>query len=642
MSKSAGRAVSPHLSAIACIALFILSSLSSSLSFAQSARPVITKIDPPNWFTRLPDSLLLVHGQNLQQTTFSLQNTDARITEQSVSANGHWAFLTFATARATPGTLNIVAMNRKGSTTVPYQLSARRPVTEQPRGFDSSDVLYLIMPDRFADGDLSNDRVAGFHDPDDRSLSRAYHGGDLLGIEQHLDYLQKLGVTTVWTTPLYDNTANQSGQTYHGYSATDMYGVDPHFGNMASYRAMVDAAHARGMKVILDTVPNHVGPATPWANDPPTPTWLHGSPSAHIKVDDDFASVTDPKAPEARRRVLLDGWFADILPDLNQDDPLVAQYLIQNAVWWIESAGLDGLRIDTFPYVPRSFWHDYNQFLHVLYPRLTDVGEIFNGDPHITSFFAGGRANTGSDGTYDTLLDTPFDYPLYFTLRHALTHHAPMTAIADVLQADDLYPHPDRLVTFFGNHDTVRFLSEPGSSPAALHLAYGLLATLRGTPQLYYGDEITMTGGNDPDNRKDFPGGFPKDKIDAFAESGRTESQQRMESWVESVMQLRRHSPALQSGTQTTVLADTNTLAFVRNTAGPAGCSLSSPADRFLVVVNNDTHSREITLPSSSAPINGCMHLLSALDNEASATAGPDGIRVKLPAQEIGVFRLLP
>jgi glycosidase len=375
----------------------------------------------------------------------------------------------------------------------------------QPQGFSSADVMYLIMPDRFADGDPTNNRIPDFVAPNNRSVSRAYHGGDLRGIRQHLDYLQQLGVTTIWTTPLYDNSANQSADTYHGYSATDMYAVDPHFGTMADYRALVEAAHSRGIKVVLDTVPNHVGPHHPWANDPPTPDWLHGSPASHIKCDGDFSSITDPSAPTERRRALLDGWFADVLPDLNQDNPLVAQYLVDNAVWWIESAGLDGLRIDTFPYVPRSFWHSYNSFLHALYPKLSDVGEVFNKDPRITSFFAGGRVNTGSDGTIDTELDTPFDFPMYFAIRAALTHRQPMTAIADVLGSDKLYPHPERLVTFIGNHDTRRFMSEPGATLAALHLAFGLLATLRGMPQLYYGDELAMTGGEDPDNRRDFP-----------------------------------------------------------------------------------------------------------------------------------------
>jgi glycosidase len=502
--------------------------------------------------------------------------------------------------------------------------------------------MYLIMPDRFADGDPGDDTVSGFRDPDDRSLTRAYHGGDLRGIQDHLDYLQQMGVTTIWTTPLYDNSASQSGQTYHGYSATDMYAVDPHFGTMADYRAFVEAAHARGMKVILDMVPNHVGPNHPWAKDPPTPDWLHGSAADHLSVDtDDFSSVTNPAASAEKRRVLLDGWFAGMLPDLNQDNPLMQTYLIQNAIWWIESAGLDGLRIDTFPYVPRRFWHNYNATLHALYPNMRDVGEIFSKDPRATSFFTGGRTNKGSDGRYDTLLDTPFDYPLFFALRAALTHHAPMSAIADVLAQDKLYPHPERLVTFIGNHDNKRFLSEPGSSPAALRLAFGLLATLRGTPQLYYGDEIGMTGGDDPANRKDFPGGFPKDQQDAFTESGRNETQQKMYNWVETVMQLRLHTPALQMGKQQTLFADKNTLAFVR---GPEAstCTASPNEDSYVIVVNNDPSPRSVSISLDSSSIARCTRFTPVLPDHITATTAANRLIVDLAGQEIGILRAQP
>ena len=612
--------------------------LASLACIAQSARPVITKIDPPDWFTQLPNSLLLVHGEHLENTTFSLRDTTARISETSISPNGHWAFLGFETSTAKPGPLQIVATNSHGSTTATYMLSTLRPVSEQPRGFNSADVMYLIMPDRFADGDLANDKVPSFRSPDDRSLARAYHGGDLRGIQDHLDYLQQLGITTLWTTPLYDNSAAQSGDTYHGYSATDMYAVDPHFGTMADYRALVVAAHARGMKIVLDTVPNHVGPAHPWASDPPSPTWLHGSVASHVRVDDDFASVTDPSANPTRRHVLLDGWFADMLPDINQDNPLVSIYLIQNAIWWIESAGLDGLRIDTFPYVPRSFWHNYNALLHQLYPHMTDVGEIFNSDPRITSFFAGGRANKGSDGAYDTLLDTPFDYPMFFALRGALTHHKPMTAIADVLRQDVLYPHPEQLVTFIGNHDNKRFLSEPGANSGALHLAFGLLATMRGTPQLYYGDEIGMTGGDDPDNRKDFPGGFPKDKADAFTDSGRTAAQQATHQWVEALLQLRLHTPVLQTGLELTLMADTNTFAFVRSPDLTHTCMEAPATDRYVIVVNNDLATRDIAVPVDATAVKGCTRYKPLLPSDADAHLLAGKLQVHLAGQDIGIF----
>jgi glycosidase len=632
---SAGVVWKQRVFAAACVALW----MGAMGCVAQSAKPVITKIDPPNWFTHVPDSLLLVHGEHLQMTRFKVHGVGARIAKTTISANGHWAFVTLETQAAQAGQIEIVATNPRGRTEVSYELKARRSEAEQPKGFSSADVMYLIMPDRFADGDSGNDQLTWFHDKDDRSLARAYHGGDLRGIEQHLDYLQKLGVTTIWTTPLYDNSANQSNQTYHGYSATDMYAVDPHFGTIEDYRKLVDEAHARGLKVVLDTVPNHVGPGHPWVKDEPTPDWFHGTAQSHIKVDDDFASVTDPKASAARRNVLLNGWFADVLPDLNQDNPLVAKYLIQNAIWWIESAGIDGLRIDTFPYVPRKFWEEYDEELHAFYPHIAEVGEVFNADPHVTSFFAGGRANTGSDGTFDTLLDTPFDYPMFFALRAALTHHKPMTAISDVLHEDTLYPHPERLVIFLGNHDTKRFLSEPGANAAALRVGFGLLATLRGMPQLYYGDEIGMTGGDDPENRKDLPGGFKGDTVDAFTGAGLSAEQRSMQAWVRTLMQLRDRTSVLQTGKLRTLLADKDSLAFVRAMDTTGNCTTKPAEARYLVVVNNSAAATEVAVPNAANAVMGCSHYTAVIEDGAVASLINGKLQVHLPAQTIGVFR---
>ncbi len=610
----------------------------ASITHAQSAKPVITKIDPPNWFTNLPASLLLIHGEHLENTTFTIHQGKAHITQTTISPNGHWAFIKFDPGTS-PGQIQLVATNPEGTTTTPYTITARRQKSEQPKGFNSSDVMYLIMPDRFADADPTNDALPNFRDPDDRTRARAYHGGDLRGIQSHLDYLQQLGVTTIWTTPIYDNSAEQSGQTYHGYSATDMYAVDPHLGSLADLQALVRAAHARNMKVILDTVPNHVGAAHPWTKDLPTPDWFHGTRASHIEAQYDFLSIVNPNGNPTTRNAVLNGWFANVLPDLNQDNSLVALYLTQNAIWWIETAGIDGLRLDTFPYVPRSFWHSYLATLHQLYPQLTEVGEVFHPDPKVTSFFAGGRANQGSDGTVDTNLTTPFDYPMFFALRDTLTRKKRMTAIADVLKQDALYSHPERLVTFLGNHDNKRFLSEPNADPAALRLGFGLLATLRGTPQLYYGDEIAMQGGEDPDNRHDFPGGFPQDKSDAFTQSGRTPSQQDMESWVSTLFQLRAHTPELQTGQLAVLSADQRTLAFARGTDLSHGCTPGQP--RYIIAANSDTTPHDLTISLNSTPLTNCIRFTPALESEALAESHStaSNLQIHLPAQHLIILR---
>ncbi len=286
----------------------------------------------------------------------------------------------------------------------------------------------------------------------------------------------------------------------------------------------------------------------------------------------------------------LEGWFANVLPDLAQENPLVAQYLLQNALWWTESGGLDGFRIDTFPYVPRAFWAYYHAGLFSNYPHFFTVGEIYNSDPTVTSYWAGGQ--TGFDGI-DTRLTTPFDFPMNSAIREAVAHGASAKKIVEVLRQDRLYPHPELLVTFIGNHDMKRFLTDANGSREKLKLAFSLLATLRGIPQLYYGDEIGMTGGDDPDNRHDFPGGFPGDQHNAFTEAGRTPEEQDIYAHVQSLLKLRQAHVALRTGVQKHVAVADNYYAFTRETN----------SERLLIVFHNRDVAENITLDFSDTTL---------------------------------------
>ncbi len=493
---------------------------------ALAQRPVMKKVDPPNWWVTMPKAMLLVRGEELSGAQFHLSDAHLRIEQVKTSANGHWAELWLNASPATAETVIVTASNRSGRATLPFRFDERRKQSEGFAGFSSKDVMYLIMIDRFSDGDTANDGGA-----EERSKPRGWHGGDLRGITDHLDYLQQLGITTVWITPVYQN---HEAQSYHGYGATDMYAVDEHYGTLDDLKELSAALHRRGMKLVLDTVPNHVSPAHPWVEDEPEPEWFHGTKASHTAAQGDFKPLTDPHAPWRDQKNVIEGWFANVLPDLDQEDPAVAQYLTQNAVWWVEQAGLDGLRLDTFPYVGRKFWQGFHAELHGLYPRLTTVGEVFNRDATITSSFAAGVTRNG----VDTGLDTPFDFPTYFALRDVFVTGAPMSRLADVWRLDALYPHPERLVPFLGNHDTVRFLGEQGATPDELQMAFAVLLTMRGMPQIYSGDEIAMKGGDDPDNRRDFPGGFPGDAQSAF--TGPTVEQAGMEEWVRDLLKLRR------------------------------------------------------------------------------------------------------
>jgi glycosidase len=429
-------------------------------------------------------------------------------------------------------------------------------------------------------------------------------------------------------------------ESYHGYAATDLYAVDAHFGTLEEYRHLSAALHARGMKLVIDLVPNHIGVQHPWVLDPPAPGWFHGTLQEHHAIKDDFLQLVDPHAPRAAWRSITTGWFTDAMPDLNQENPLVSRYLIQNAMWWVETANLDGIRLDTFPYVGRAFWHDFHAALHSVYPRLTTVGEIFNGNAEITSFFAGGIAHRG----IDTGLDTPFDFPVYFALRDVLAHGKPMTELTRVLGQDALYPHSERLVPFIGNHDTTRFLTEAAGSVPKLKLALGLLTTLRGMPLLYSGDEIGMVGGVDPDNRRDFPGGFAGDARDAFSRAGRTATEQDVFSWTSSLLALRNTHPSLQTGMEQNLFADENAFAFVR-APEDAGCSSNHSADptkvRFLIVVNKAPGSERLELSVEETALEGCTEFKAvtpAVGNALEISGGK--LHIEEPAESMTVFEV--
>jgi glycosidase len=532
--------------------------------------------------------MLLVRGENLGDALASTHYDGVKVVRSQASSNGHYLFAWIEIRKAAAaGDVIFDIKAPSGKSSFHWPLLARTSEQGRFQGISRDDVIYLIMPDRFADGDTSNDQPVQSPGTYDRSAARAYHGGDLRGVRDHLDYLKDLGVTTVWLNPVYDND-NHSASDYHGYGAVDFYAVDEHLGTLRDFQDLVAAAHARDMKLVLDVVVNHTGPHHPWVDDSPTPDWFHGTREHHSESSGTFGPLTDPHALPVQYRDLIDGWFANFLPDLKQENPLVTQYLIDNNLWWAESTGLDGFRLDTFPYVPRTFWSEWHKAIFEQYPNMNTVGEVFNPDPTITSFFVGGTARF--DGV-DSRLPAVFDFPTFSTLRDVLIHDAPVRKLVDVLQRDWLYAHPESLVTFLGNHDTARFFTSAGESREKLKNAFSLLLTVRGIPQLYSGDEIAMPGGDDPDNRRDFPGGFPGDPRNAFTAAGRTPAEQEVFAHLQGLLRLRKEHPALREGRQYHVEWDDTSYVFLRE----------SGADRVLVIFNNGAGSRrfEIDLPAS-------------------------------------------
>ena len=570
-----------------------LSLLALSAAALQAQAPTVEKVDPPNWWGQhsINPVRVLIRGKNL--TGAQLTCPRLRCARVSVNAAGTYAFVDVTIpATARPGSYPLSLRTTGGTAPVPFTVSPALARAGRFQGFDQNDVMYLVMPDRFANGDPSNDDPSiapGLHD---RNKTRYYHGGDLAGLRQKLPYLKQLGITAVWMNPIYDNNNalnrkevydGQPMADYHGYGATDMYAVDEHFGDMALFKTVVDEAHAMGIKIVLDMVANHTGPYHPWANDPPTPTWYHGTPAQHPNNTWQTWTLHDRYSPPAMRQATLDGWFIDILPDFNQDDPEVARYIIQNTLWWVGMSGMDGIRQDTWPYVPRAFWRDWMNAIKKEYPTLKVVGEVLDGDPSFVSFFQGGR--TQYDGI-DDKVDALFDFPIHFTVRDVFGRGGSVRNVAQMLARDHLYPKPEALVTLLGLHDVNRFMNEPGATTAGLKLAYTFLLTTRGTPLIYYGDEIAMPGGNDPDNRRDFPGGWREDPRNAFEATGRTDVEQGVWSHLQVLLALRGERADLRTGMSANLHVGDQTWVYKRG--------------RTVVAINNGTTAATVRFPAQS------------------------------------------
>ena len=557
--------------------------------------PTVEKVEPPNWWAghSINPVRVLVRGRNLGGARAAC----GRLTcgAPKVSAAGTYAFVDVTIpAGSIAGSYPITLRTPSGNVAAPFTVSAAVPRAGRFQGFGPEDVVYLIMPDRFANGDTTNDQTAKSPGLIDRGKARYYHGGDLAGIRQRLAYLKSLGITAVWLNPIYDNNdrlnekETYDGQPitdYHGYGAVDFYAVDEHLGDLATFKRLVDDAHRMGIKIILDMVANHTGPHHPWVNDSPTPTWFHGTAAKHLANTWQVWTLADPYSAPAMREATLDGWFIDILPDLNQSDPEVARYIIQNTLWWAGVSGLDGIRQDTWPYVPRSFWRDWMTAIRREYPSMDVVGEVFDGDPSLVAFFQGGRR--GWDGI-DTRVDALFDFPLLFPLRRAFAEGKSLREVAQMLSRDHLYPNPGSLMTFLGNHDVRRFMNEPGASVDGLKLAYTFLLTVRGTPLVYYGDEVAMPGGGDPDNRSYFQCGWTCDTNDAFDASGRTPDEQAVWSHVQRLLRLRAERRDLRTARMEHLQAGEQSFVYRRG--------------RTVVALNNDTAAVTIRLPGASLP----------------------------------------
>ncbi len=600
------------------------------------ALPTVAKVEPPNWWAghSIDPVRLLIRGSDLSGVRVEAP-AGLEVGLTRVNARGSYLFVDLhIDPDLEPGAYPLRLIAPSGSTEAPFEILPVLPRPGRFAGFDSDDVIYLLMPDRFANGDPSNDDPAEAPGLLDRSKSRYYHGGDLQGVIDRLAYLDDLGVTAIWMNPIYENVDHlnrietydgEAITDYHGYGATDFYDVDEHLGTLQDFRELVDRAHALGIRVIQDQVANHTGPYHPWVEDPPTPTWYNGTKAEHPDNNWQIWTLADPYSPPGVRAPTLDGWFLNILPDLNQGDEETARYLIQNTLWWIGISGMDGIRQDTLPYVPRDFWAEWREAIAREYPDFSVVGEMWDGNAALLSFFQGGQARY--DGI-DSKIEAVFDFPLFFPIRDAFLGRQPLRKVVETLALDRLYVDPHELVTFVGLHDVARFMSEAGADFQASRLAHALILTVRGIPVIYYGDEIGMQGGNDPDNRRDFPGGWPADPRNAFDFSGRSDQENRLHDSIRQLVRLRRELEPLRRGDTVNLLVQEQQYVFARRTR----------QQTVVVAFNNDTGPARVQVQARATRLPDGTSLSDRLGGITGARIENGKLTLTLPPRSVAIL----
>lgn len=603
--------------------------------------PGVEKIDPPSWWvgSTIDPVRVLIKGRNLAGARIESATPGITASNFMTSANGNYLFADLRLAETVrPGNYQLRVVTSGGSVNAPFEVFTPQPRLGNYNGFMPDDVIYFVFTDRFADGDPTNNDPQKSKGLYDRKKGRHYHGGDLQGIIEKLAYIRSLGATAIWTTPVYDNADREDTlETYppemptttgfHGYGAVDFYGVDEHLGDMAKLREFVRKAHQAGFVVLQDQVVNHTGPYHPWANDPPTPNWFNGTVDKHESNNWQKWTAMNPRATFQTQRRNIDGWFIDILPDLNQTNPEVEKYLIQNSLWWIAQVGFDSIRMDTLPHVPRSFWSKWGSAVHREFPKVNILGELFDSDPVLLSYFQKGRR--GHDGI-DPEIDTLYDFGLFYPIRNAFAQGKPIREIHQMFARDWLYPKPNVLVTFLGVHDMPRFMNEPGATTTGLKLAQTLIMTSRGTPLLYYGDEIAMPGGADPDNRRDFPGGFPGDVRNAFTSAGRTADENDVWNHLAKLGSLRKAIEPLRRGRSLDLFDAEQQYAYARLTDKEAA----------VVIFNNDTRPAEVVFDISfiSKQIATDATLRDALGSLSDLKVNDGKVKATIPARSAGIY----
>ena len=572
----------------------------------------IDHIEPENWYVGMKNSSLqlMVYGKNIRDSRVSVDYPGVKIDSLVRLDSPNYLFVYLNLSGAKPGNMVLNIDGKK----VNYPLKARTMSGDKRIGFDNSDVLYMLMPDRFASGRNITKPMKGLNPyVVDRSKPSLRHGGDLEGVRQHLDYFNQLGVTALWFTPVLENNLPDmnSQSSYHGYATTNYYRVDPRFGTNEDYARLVAEAHAKGLKVVMDMIFNHCGYDHPWVKDMPskdwfnTPEWMKKGDSYYLQTSYKLTPVLDPYASKVDKRETVDGWFVRSMPDLNQKNPHVMTYLIQNSEWWIETVGIDGIRMDTYPYADRKAMSQWMKILNEEYPNFNTVGETWVTEPAYTAAWQKDSKLSKVNSYLKTVMDFSF-YDKINLAKHEETDvwWKGLNRIYNSLCYDYLYENPSSVMAFIENHDTDRFL-ENGKDTLALKQALALLLTINRIPQLYYGTEVLMNGTKevtDGNVRCDFPGGFAGDKHNAFTAEGRTKAENSMFNWLSKLLKWRRNNMVITKGKQIQFIPykgvyviarqwnNQTILTILNGTSQP----VTLPLDRYAEVIGNHQEAKDV------------------------------------------------
>ncbi len=512
---------------------------------AQSLR--VDKVEPPNWWIGMKwDKVqLMIYGSNLKDISADFENKDLKVISIHNAESSSYSFIDIKIPQnISPGLYKLKLHKGDSVVEINYPILKRNSSEGRYQGFNQSDVIYLITPDRFADGDTTNNRIKGMLDEYNIQLPISRHGGDIQGIINHLNYIKDLGVTTLWINPLIENNTRVS---YHGYSATNFYKIDPRFGSIDLYKKLVEDAHALGLKIIWDHVSNHISIDHPWMKDLPFTDWINGTIKNHQMTKHDKLSFADIHRDSSTIINSTKGWFTDEMPDLNQANTYLSNYLIQNTLWWIESTGIDGLREDTYPYCNQLYLAKWAKAILNEYPKFNIVGEVWTGDAVFLSSF---QHDSYYPRKFDSNLPAVTDFATYDVYTSFLRGNSNLNNIYEDFAKDFIYRNPENLVTFIDNHDVPRALLQANGDIKKYKMALMILLTSRGIPQIFYGTEIGIMGGRDDGSiREDFPGGFPGDTRNAFTSQGRTKFENEIYDFVNNLLQLRKKYKALSEGT---------------------------------------------------------------------------------------------